>query len=389
MRLKPVALLTGPYDWKQKILPLHEFETRLRNVRSALAENSASALIVHGNSLEYGALAYLTSFVPKLGPAFALITQTGPVRLLVSGASTMLSAAKRLTWVEDVRPIGDLKASIGAWLSEVCAEDRSIIGLWGHSKLALRPYTAIKGAIEARGTILDVSVPLEALRLRKSALEVELSRQSCLILHEAVSELARAFRSGSGARSTALAAEYAAYQSGAQDARVYISARPGGPPLFIDHADDRNLDLLLAYVAVRFAGYWSEGFVTLSHSPSAALTHAQKGLAAMLKSVRDGVTFAELAAIATKHIEPYAIHPLVQNSIGNSIGLSLEEPYEFIPEQSNAIQSGGIYTLRCGVASQAWDAAADNAIVSAMISIAGERAEILWSALDSSNGMPQ
>ena len=149
--------------------------------------------------------------------------------------------------------------------------------------------------------------------------------------------------------------------------------------MFIDHADDRNLDLLLAYVAVRFAGYWSEGFVTLSHSPSAALTHAQKGLAAMLKSVRDGVTFAELAAIATKHIEPYAIHPLVQNSIGNSIGLSLEEPYEFIPEQSNAIQSGGIYTLRCGVASQAWDAAADNAIVSAMISIAGERAEILWS----------
>ncbi|HWF38929.1 MAG TPA: aminopeptidase P family N-terminal domain-containing protein [Candidatus Acidoferrales bacterium] len=388
MRLKPVALLTGPYDWDLKFLPLYEFESRLQNVRRVLVENSASALIVHGNSSEYGALAYLTNFVPKLGPAFALISQTGPVRLLVSGASTMLSAAKRLTWVEDVRPIGDLKTSIGAWLAEVCAEDRSAIGLWGHSKLALRPYSAIKAAIEPRGTILDVSVPLEALRLHKSALEVELSRKSCGILQEAVSALTRAFRSGSGARSAALTAEYAAYQSGAQDARVFVSAQPGGPPLFIDYADDRNIDPLLACVAVRFAGYWSEGFVTLSDSPSAALTHAQEGLAATLKSVRDGATFSDLAAIAAKQIQPYAPHPLVQNSIGNSIDLSIEEPSE-TPSAPMSILSGGIYTLRCGVASQAVNTSADDAIVSAMINVSDEHTEILWSALYNPDGMPQ
>jgi Metallopeptidase family M24 len=387
--LKPVALLTGPCDWEQKILPLHEFETRLQNVRSVLVENSASALIVHGNSSEYGALAYLTNFVPKLGPAFALVPQTGPVRLLVSGASTMLSAAKRLTWVEDVRPIGNLKASIGAWFVEVCGEGRSVIGLWGHSRLALRPYIAIKSDIEPHGKILVVSAPLEALRLRRSALEVELSRESCRILQEAVGALVRTFRSGSGTRTAALAAEHAAYQSGAQDARVYISARSGGPPLFIDSTDDRNLDPVLAYVAVRFAGYWSEGFVTSSHSPSAGVMHAHNGLAAMLKCVRDGITFKELSSIAAKQIAPYAIHPLVQNSVGNSIGLSIKEPCEFIPKQSNAIQSGGIYTLRCGVVGQAGDAAADNAIVSAMINVVGEHTEVLWSALDSSNGMPQ
>jgi len=387
VRVKPVALVTGPYDWDPAALPLREFESRLQNVRLLLADHEASALIVHGNSSEYGSLAYLTNFVPKLGPAFALIPQDGPVCLLVSGASTMRSAAKRLTWVEDVRPIGDLKASIGAWLSEVCPETNPAIGLWGHSRLASRPYTAIKTAIEPRGTILDVSVPLEALRLHKSDLEVELSRKSCGILHEAVSALTRAFRSGSGARSAALTAEYTAYQSGAQDARVYVSSHPGGPPLFIDSDEDRSLDPLLSYVAVRFAGYWSEGFVTLSQSPSAALTQAQKGLAAMLKCVRDGVTFDELAAIATKQVEPYAIHPLVQNSIGNSIGLSIEEPCE-TPSAPMSILSGGIYTLRCGVAGQAGDNTADNAFVSAMISVANEHTEILWSALDSSNGMP-
>ncbi|HEY6465554.1 MAG TPA: M24 family metallopeptidase [Candidatus Acidoferrales bacterium] len=388
MRLKSVALLTGSYDWDSSASPVYEFDSRLQNVRGVLAAHDASALIVHGNSSEYGALAYLTNFVPKLGPAFALIPRTGPIRLLVSGASTMLSAAKRLTWVEDVRPIGDLKASIGAWLSEVCAETNPAIGLWGHSKLALRPYSAIRGAIEARGTILDVARPLEALRLRKSALEVELSRKSCRVLHEAVSELTRAFHCGSGARSAALAAERAAYQSGAQNARALISARPGGPPLFIDSDEDRNLDPLLAYVAVRFSGYWSEGFVTLSRSPSAALAHAQKGLAAMLQNVRDGVTFDELASIAAKQIEPYAPHALTKNSIGNSIGLSIEEPCE-LPATPAGVFSGGIYTLRCGVAGQPVDNTADNAIVSAMISGGGEHTEILWSAFDSSNGLPQ
>ena len=389
MLLKPVALLTGPYDWEHKILPLHEFETRLQNVRRVLTDHEASALIVHGNSSEYGALAYLTNFVPKLGPAFALISRIGPVRLLVSGASTMLSAAKRLTWDEDVRPIGDLKVSIGAWLAEVCAEDYSAIGLWGHSKLALRPYHAIKAAIERRGKILDVSAPLEALRLRKSTLEVELSRKSCGILHDAVGKLTQAFPLRLRTRSAALATEHAAYQSGAQDARVFVSARPGGPPLFIDSTDDRILDPLLAYVAVRFAGYWSEGFVTLSHSSSTAITHSQTGLAEMLKGVHHGVTFDELASIAARHVKPYAPHPLVQNSIGNSIGLSIDEPCDSAPEKAGAIRSDEIYTLRCGVAGQTRDNATESAVVSAMISVGSEHTEILWSALDIPNGVPQ
>src|ERR1700685_3220571 len=118
MRLKPLALLTGAYDWNSSILPIAEFETRLAAVRSALAGHAASALIVHGNSAEYGALAYLTNFVPKLGPAFALVSPNAPVRLLVSGSPTMLSAAQRLTWIEDVRPIGDLKQSLESWLAE-------------------------------------------------------------------------------------------------------------------------------------------------------------------------------------------------------------------------------------------------------------------------------
>ena len=99
MRMKNPCLLTGPYDWNAELLPPDEFQSRLSRVANVLAEQRVNALIVHGNSLEYGALAYLTSFVPKLGPAFALIEREGPIRLLAAGSDTMLPAAKRLTWV--------------------------------------------------------------------------------------------------------------------------------------------------------------------------------------------------------------------------------------------------------------------------------------------------
>src|ERR1700760_1496837 len=105
MLIKPSALLTGAYDWDPTLLPVAEFEARLASVRKLMHTRTASALIVHGNSVEHGALAYLTNFVPKLGPAFALVSPNAPLRLLASGAPAMLSASHRLTWVEDVRPM--------------------------------------------------------------------------------------------------------------------------------------------------------------------------------------------------------------------------------------------------------------------------------------------
>src|ERR1700730_12255425 len=108
MRMKNTALLTGPYDWDPALLPLAEFEVRLADVRRVLAETGATALLVHGHSVEHGAIAYLTGFVPKLGPAFALVPRDGPIRLLASGGPGMIGSAMLLTWVEDVRPLSNL-----------------------------------------------------------------------------------------------------------------------------------------------------------------------------------------------------------------------------------------------------------------------------------------
>lgn len=382
MRLKPTALLTGPYDWDPAIVPVQEFESRLANVEHVLASREVSALIVHGNSAEYGALAYLTGLVPKLGPAFALIGRDSSVRLLVSGSPTMLGAAKRLTWVEDVRPIGDLKNSISAWLKEILREEHANVGLWGHCSMALRPYNAIRSAIEPLGRVVELDAPLEVLRLRKSSLEQELCRQASRILGDSVAELTRTHAAGSGARSSCLAAELVAFRLGAQDARTLASTRHGGAPVILDAAaNDSKLDPLLAYMAVRFAGYWVEGFITLARSGTGALTAAQRSLDAMLQSARAGLSLEKLASIATQHVLPYKLHPFIDSSIANSIGLSLEEPCDKSAPEASILQQGGVYTLRCGAASPSDGASAsDNAIVSAMIAVHEQGTEVLWPA---------
>jgi len=378
VRLKPAALLTGRYDWDPDVLPISEFQNRLAAVHRMLAEHGLSALIVHGNSTDYAALAYLTEFVPKLGPAFALFSPDHSVRLLVSGSPAMISAAKRLTWVEDVQPIGDLKTSIVAWLGESNFRSNTTIGLWGLGAITVRPYGAITAAIEPRGEIVGLDAALEPLRLRKSAREQEILRRASAILAEAMRELARAFESGDGMRSTTLAAERAAFRLGAQDARALASARPGGPPALPSAYDDCAVDPLLAYAAVRFAGYWAEGFLTLSRLHNSALMQAQAGLAAIIRRARPGVTFAELTALAEQHVRPYEMHPLTKQSIGNSIGLALEEPHEAVASVLT-LRKDGVYALRCGAAGQG----SDNAIVSAMVHVQESRVEVFWSALPS------
>ena len=383
MRLKPTALLTGPYDWDPAVVPVQEFESRLANVEHVLASREVSALIVHGNSAEYGALAYLTGLVPKLGPAFALIGRDSSVRLLVSGSPTILGAAKRLTWIEDVRPIGDLKSSVSAWLTEILRREPANVGLWGHCSMALRPYNAIQSAIEPLGSIIELDSALEALRLRKSSLEQALCRQASRILGESLAELTRAHAAGSGARTSCLAAERTAFQLGAQDARTLASTRNGGAPVILDVANDSTLDRFLAYVAVRFAGYWAEGFIALARSATNALAAAQRGLDAMLQISRVGMSLEELASIATQHVRPYRLHPFVESSsIANSIGLSIKEPCDKNAPEAAILQSGGVYTLRCGAASPSDSATvSDNAIVSAMIAVHERGIEVLWQPL--------
>src|SRR5579862_7224342 len=163
MRMKSTALLTGPYDWDEALVPLAEFESRLEVVRRVLAERGVTALLVHGHSGDHGALAYVTGFAPKLGPAFVLVPLEGPIRILCSGGPGMVSSAKRLTWVGDVRPLSDLRNALIEWLSSMVRDGRAVLGLWGGNIMAQRPYLAIADALQPFGKVVDLDDQIDQL----------------------------------------------------------------------------------------------------------------------------------------------------------------------------------------------------------------------------------
>jgi Xaa-Pro aminopeptidase len=377
MRMKNTALLTGPYDWDPALLPLAEFEVRLADVRRVLAETGATALLVHGHSVEHGALAYLTGFVPKLGPAFALVPRDGPIRILASGGPGMIGSAKLLTWVEDVRPLSNLRNTLSEWFGEIDRDGRAVLGLWGGDMMAQRPYLALSAAIQPFGKMIDLEDQLDALRRHKSPRELELLREACRILTIARDAFERATAEGSGARSAALAAERAAFANGAQDVRILASARNGGPPLPFDGPGDIRVSPLLACVAVRFAGYWAEGLVTVGSAHGGARARAEVALTAMVREIRIGTTSSDLIRAAMQPLPPYKIHPMLQSAFGIGIGLSFEESPNFGRDEKSRFEEGGVYTLRCGALGEG----SDNAVVSAMVAVSGKGIDVLWSAM--------
>jgi hypothetical protein len=367
------ALLTGPYDWDAELLPLPEFQERLAQVRRVLAEQQVAALVVHGNSLEYGALAWLTGFVPKLGPAFALISREDPIRLLIAGSPSMLPAAKRLTWIDDVNAVGDLKLSLADWFSQLPDAAGLSVGLWGDPLMTLRANLAVRAAIQRFGRIVELHDRLQAVRLAKSPRERELLRRACAMLTISHDAFLDAVRQGCGARSAALAAERSAFQAGAQDVRILASAKDGGAPVAFDGAFDPIRNPLIACIAVRFAGYWSEGFLTCG-SNRGSLVRAQAALSAMLSHARADQTFSALRATGEREISPYRANRFIRVDELDSIGLGLDDVSGGGSGAGQDLKAGGVYTLCAGAAGEG----SDSAIVSAVIAVDARNTEILW-----------
>lgn len=370
MRVAQPAVLVGAYDWDEKFIPRAEFEARVKQVFSKLADKGLAGLVVYGNKVDNAALAYLTNFAPKIESGLALVTQDGKVRIHGSGSPQMMVNAKRLTWVEDVRPLRDPAKNIAEWADEA---GQGPLGFWTSEAMPGDLLPKIEAGLGAR-KLVDVSATLNALLREKSPVALALTRDACGMLDKAAAAVKEWFH-GASAREAAIAAEKAATKAGAQDVRVLISLAKGGTPTAIDYPDGGKLDPLLAYIAVRHAGYWADGFLTLSSTANPTLERTQAALKAMLATAKAGTSVAELRDAAQSALGGLAIHPAARKpAVG--IGLMLEET-EAEPGGVAKLEAGRVYSLRAG----AQVSATDNALLSAMIVPKAGGVDVLWSAL--------
>lgn len=370
MRVTQPAVLVGNYDWSEELLPRAEYETRIKAVLAKL-DPSLAGLVVYANKVDNAALAYLTNFEPKIESAIGLLAKDGKIRIHAAGSPQMMVNAKRLTWAEDVRPQRDVPKHITEWADE--AAGAGALGFWTTEAMPAELLPRLQAGLGER-KLVDVSASLNALLREKSPVALKLTREACGMLDKAVAAMKGRFNGESG-REAAIAAEKAAANAGAQDVRVLISLSKGGTPTAIDYPDGGKLDPLLAYIAVRHAGYWAEGYVTLTSMTFESITRTQAALQAMLAVAKAGTTTAELRDAAQTAFGSLAIHPAVRRpAVG--IGLMLEET-EAEPGGVSKLEAGRVYSLRAG----AHVSISDNALMSAMIVPKADGVDVLWSAL--------
>ena len=370
MRVAQPAVLVGSYDWDEKLLPRAEYEARIKQIFAKL-DSDVAGVVVYGNKVDNGALAYLTNFAPKIEAGIALVARDAKVRIHGSGSPHMMVNAKMLTWTEDVRPLRDPAKNIADWAEE--AGVKGTLAFWTTEAMPADFFPRVQAGLGDR-KLVDVTDKLNALLREKSPVALKLMRDGCGILDKAVGTVKEWF-SGTSAREAAVAAEKTATKAGAQDVRILISMSKGGTPTAIDYPESGKFDPLLAYIAIRYAGYWADGFITLCSTPNKTLDATQAALKAMLAKAKAGTTTAELRDVAQSALGGLAIHPAARKA-AVGIGLILEEP-EADTGGVAKLEAGRVYSLRAG----AHVSNSDNALLSAMVLVKADGVDVLWSAL--------
>ena len=357
MKMMEPCLLTGPFDWSDAIIPRAEFDARLVRVRALMRAAGVEKLVAHGNAFDHGALAWLTGFTPKLGPAFALVPLEGPLRIVCSGGPGMTRSAKLLTFVEDVSALRGVGPDIGGWLGEAPAGGFRL-GLCEGGAMAQAPWAALQGLVAGKGAIVEMDAGLDALRRARTPVEQKVMAQAIEIL-EATTRLAIQMRKKLGPRGLALAAEAAAMSFGAQDARFRVSARPCGPPA-PPGDDDAKIDgpICLA-MATRFYGSWACGQTMLGEIDAATRDTAGAALRDGLSRLRAG---APAAAILDAGVS------------GHGVGLCLEEAPRF--DGADVLVAGDVVSLVARVAA----GESGGASWSLLARVASGDARVLWAA---------
>ena len=169
-------------------------------------------------------------------------------------------------------------------------------------------------------------------------------------------------------RTSLLAGERAAIDRGAQDIRTLFSLDGGRTLRPFEALDDRRVDPLQVYVAVRKFNYWAEGFACISNEPQPATALAALLLDNALSAIRPGVPVAQLSKILAVGT-PYRAHPVTQGAL-----VQPDRPCARCAADTTSFEAGEVYSVRAGLT----DGADQHAILSAMIAVRDDGNEVLW-----------
>ena len=366
----------GSYIWAQDRLPYDEFTLRLEELRAAMDRNGWPAVLVYGDVREHAALAFLTSFIPRVRWGMALLPRTGDARLLCAMSTRDLPAMRTLTWIADVRSgMGpEWEKAFDPWLERFTDNQAQKLGTIGFDVMAPVLQAAVRRSLGERFVLQRADDVVAIPARRKRPRELTMIRASCKLLETAEKTFVESWRGSHAPETAALDAERVARSLAAQDVRTLVSLDGGRTLVPYQGRFEKCEGPLVGYLAVKVLGYWADMFVTVDDgSATAAARHAEAALEAIIANMRPGTRIDALHAKAVGALAPYKLHPVLGGSIGHGIGLSLHEGAEFQASSDATLVEDGVYALQAGAA----DAKACNVLISAIVRVAATAAEVL------------
>jgi Metallopeptidase family M24 len=366
----------GSYIWAQDRLPYDEFTLRLEELRAAMDRNGWPAVLVYGDVREHAALAFLTSFIPRVRWGMALLPHTGDARLLCAMSTRDLPAMRTLTWIADVRSgMGpEWVSAFDPWLERFKGGQAQKFGTIGFDIMAPVLQAAVRRSL-GESFVLQRADDIVAMpSRRKRPRELTMIRASCKLLETSAKTFDESWRQCREPETAALDAERVARSLAAQDVRTLVSLDGGRTLVPFQGRFKKCEGPLVGYLAVKVLGYWANMFVTVDDGPlTAAAQHAEAALDAIVANMRPGARVDALHAKFVGALAPYKLHPVLGGSIGHGIGLSLHEGVEFQASSDATLVEDGVYALQAGAA----DAKAGNVLISAIVRVAATGAEVL------------
>lgn len=339
--------MLGSYVLDRDRLPEDEFRSRMQPIYRLMDERGLAALLVYGDALEHGALAYLSNFIPRMRWAMALFPRNGEPRLLCSMSSRDIPAMRTMTWIGEVYSGWEWKW-FDDWLAKLQASDEPAnIGAVEFGRMAPTLYRSVERSLGKRFRLLDQPDIADSERAPKRPRELSIIRLGCEVTALAARRLAEAWRVQPNPERAVLAAERTARMASAQDVRTLVSLDNGATLRPYRGTFDASPTALIGYIAVKLSGYWSDAFVTVGCDPRDGRT-VTAALQAVIERARPGTRGGQLHAIARDVLAGAAAHPALDGSVGRRIGLSLHEGGAFTEHSTEELRADQIFSFHVG-----------------------------------------
>jgi Xaa-Pro aminopeptidase len=373
MQTMQPSIMLGSHVWAPDRLPADEFRQRLDDIRVRMDRNAWKALLVYGDVREHAVLAYVSNLIPRVGWGMALVPCDGDPRLLCSTSARDRPAMRAMTWIDDVRSGCEWDGAFKSWFERFDGDGRIDIGTIGFDLMPPDLHQCVNRSMGRRFVLHRADALMGIGRSGKRPHELSMLRTSCKVVETGARTLIESWRRNGEPETAALDAERVARSMAAQDVRTLVSLDGGRTLVPFQGRFEPTGRPLAAYFAVKVAGYWADMFVAAGLRPTPALHHVEAALDAMVAAVWPRVRSGDIHAKAMTALRPFKLHPVLGDSVGHGIGLSLHEGSEFRDGGDAILQEDGVYALQVGVA----DPPSTYILMSAIVRNTAKGAEVL------------